>query len=264
MEEVQEIKKKKKRKKRRRKQAANKKLSKFGRLFFDGILVLALCVAGYSGYKIYEGLHDYNEGKSAYENIKVNLGVDNVETKIDFDYLKGINPDTAGWIHLDDSQIDYPFVFADNNEYYLNHLFDGEYNRSGCIFMETTNARNFSDKNIVLYGHHMKNGTMFRDVQKYSDQAWYDTHKVFKVSTPDQEYEMYPIAGVAATGSTDYVKTNFEDEEEFTEYVNWFLQNSTFVSEEDVTPEDQLMLLSTCAYHVNDGRYALLGKLVKK
>lgn len=267
MDETVEVKKKKKRKKKRsRKKSQNaKRLTPAGRIVFDIVLVVALGVALFSGYKIYEGLRDYNQGKAAYDNLKIDINLDvNAEVRLDFDYLRGINPNIAGWIHLDDSQIDYPFVFADDNDYYLNHLFNDEYNHSGCVFMETTNTRDFSDDNIILYAHHMKNGTMFADVEKYKDQNWYDTHKVFKVITEDADYELYPIAGIQATGTTDYVKTNFDSKEDKLEYIEWFLNNSTFTSEEKLTVDDQMMLLSTCSYHVGDGRYALLGKLVKK
>ena len=247
---------------------SKKKLSKTGRIFLDVILIVAICVAGYSGYQLYAGLKDYNDGKKEYESlapevVRNRTGSDENEVSIDWDQLKKINPDTAAWIHLDDSSIDYPVVYATDNSFYLTHLFDGTENRSGCVFIDYNNSHGFTDLNTVMYAHHMKNGTMFADVENYKDSSYYATHKEFHIYTPEGNYTMYPLGGYVTTGSDDYVRYTFTDDQEYLSYVNSFIEKSTIKSDETIEATDRTLMLSTCSYDVNDGRYVLIGKLVK-
>lgn len=245
-----------------------KKQSKAVRILLDIILVAALITAGYSGYRLYTGMQEYHESKEVYDDInqKVIVHKDTEEDtfQIDWDALRNQNADTAGWIRLKDSNIDYPFVYASDNAYYLTHLFDGTYNRSGCVFVDANNQHNFLDKNTVLYAHHMHNGTMFADVENYKDSSYYSTHKEIEIYTPEQNYVMYPVAGIVTTGTDDYVRYSFTDDADYMNYVKYFTDRSTFQSDETIQPEDQMVMLSTCSYDVDDGRYVLIGKLVKK
>lgn len=250
-----------------------RKLSKTGNRLLNLAIIICLLVACFSGYQLITGILDYKQGETAYDNLKqkVEATPTAVTTEeevkpvspIDWSYLESINSDVAGWISLADSTIDYPIVYASDNETYLHYLFDGTKNRAGAIFMDYRNTRGFTDRNIVLYGHHMKNGTMFADVENYKEQSYYDSHQVFVIETPTAKYEMYPVAGILSNGSDDYVSINFETDVDFLAYVNRFVSESTFQSNYSIEEGDQLMLLSTCSYDVADGRYALLGKLVK-
>lgn len=245
-----------------------KKQSKAVRVLLDIILVAALITAGYSGYRLYTGMQEYNESKEVYDEINqqviVHKDIEEEGFRIDWDTLKNQNADTAGWIRLKDSSIDYPFVYANDNAYYLTHLFDGTYNRSGCVFVDANNQHNFQDKNTVLYAHHMRNGTMFADVENYKDSSYYSTHKEIEIYTPEQNYIMYPVAGIVTTGTDNYVRYSFTDDSDYMNYVKYFTDRSTFQSDETIQAEDQMVMLSTCSYDVTDGRYVLIGKLVKK
>lgn len=244
-----------------------KKLSKSGKIILDIILIVAICVAGYSGYQLYIGLKDYSNGKKEYESLTpkvIHKNKEKKETTIDWNQLKSINPDIAAWIHLDDSTIDYPVVYTTDNSYYLTHLFDGTENRSGCVFIDANNQHGFTDKNTVMYGHHMRNGTMFADVENYKDASYYSTHKEFHIYTPDGNYVMYPLGGYVTTGADNYVRYTFSDDNDYLSYVNSFIQKSTFKSDQTIEAGDQTLMLSTCSYDVNDGRYVLIGKLVKE
>lgn len=245
-----------------------KKQSKAVRVLLDIILVAALITAGYSGYRLYTGMQEYNESKEVYDEINqqviVHKDIEEEGFRIDWDTLKNQNADTAGWIRLKDSSIDYPFVYANDNAYYLTHLFDGTYNRSGCVFVDANNQYNFQDKNTVLYAHHMRNGTMFADVENYKDSSYYSTHKEIEIYTPEQNYIMYPVAGIVTTGTDNYVRYSFTDDSDYMNYVKYFTDRSTFQSDETIQAEDQMVMLSTCSYDVTDGRYVLIGKLVKK
>lgn len=248
-----------------------RKLTKFGRILSDIVIVVCLMIAGFSGWNLYKELHEYQESKETYEKLTPEVVIENPDTNevdtaplFDWEKLKGINGDFVGWIRLDDSTVDYPFVQGTDNEYYLRHLFDGTYNNSGCVFMDVNNNRDFSDKNTILYAHNMKNGTMFAAIEKYKDASYYDGHKVIHIYTEAATYDVYPVAGIVTDGQDDYVRTSFSDDNDFMSYVNRFVSSSTFTSEQSIETTDRMIMLSTCNYDRSDGRYALIGKLVQE
>ena len=246
---------------------AKRKGSRGGRIFFTLLLIAALCGACFSGYMLFSELSEYSSGKAAYKKIDgmvIRPEEPDGEKQIDFDGLRQINSDLAGWIELADSAISYPVVYSYNQptDWYLDHLFDGEYNRSGCIFLDENNMST-DDAHLVFYGHHMRNGTMFADVQKYESQDWYDSHRTIEFTTPEGKYILYPFAGIFTTGTDAYVRTGFADEADFMNYVQYFISGSTFVSDTVPVYGDRTALLSTCSYNVEDGRYALLCKVEK-
>lgn len=243
------------------------------KLFLDLGMIIAFFAVLYSGINIYRIHTEYRAGKDSYKEIIDKIYQTDISAKQSnrrnlrkqyFPILKKMNSDFIGWIYMENSAIDYPFVQTDNNNYYLFHLFNKEYNRSGCVFLDSDNHNDFSDKNTVLYAHHMKNGTMFHDIVNFKEQEYYDTHKIIEIDTLYDSYDYYPIAGKFTDGYDDYIQISFSDEEDFNSYINSFLTDSTFVSDESLSSHDQIVLLSTCAYNVSDGRYALIGKLVKR
>ena len=243
-----------------------KKKKKTGGIFLDICLVLFLGIACFSGWNLYREMHEYSRSESAYDEIREHAAVKKQESSgteeyIDFEALKQICPDAGGWIRLKDSAIDYPFVYASDNSYYLTHLLDGEYNRSGTVFVDANNSREFADRVTVLYAHHMKNGTMFADVENYKDPPYYSTHKEFDIFTENGTYKMYPLGGYVTSGAHNYVRYAFEDDADFCAYVQGFIDRSDFVSDESFTADDKIVMLSTCSYDVADGRYVLIGKL---
>ncbi|MBR2067703.1 MAG: class B sortase [Solobacterium sp.] len=256
-----------------------KKLSKTGKRVMDIILVISLLVAIFSGYKLITGLRTYEEAKKAYGTIRdevvvvkdVETSEDNAEQKpaereINWEKLWDVSKDVVGWIHMDDSSIDYPVVHYTDNDYYLRRLLDGTWNDAGTIFVEAENKKNFEDQVTVIYGHHMLNQPyMFREIESFGDPAYYETHKVIEFETPDKKYYLYPIAGIYETAYADYVKQNFENEDECKAYIDDFVSRSTFKGEETLQPTDKMVVLSTCEYKVHsvDGRFALLTKLVE-
>ncbi len=240
-----------------------RKLTKFGRILTDILIVLCLGVAGFSGYNLYKELHEYQESTEAYDDL-VEQVVTTDEQEFDWESLKSMNSDFVGWIRMDDSTVDYPFVQGSDNDYYLRHLFTGQYNNSGCVFMDVSNNSDFSDKNTVLYAHNMKNGTMFAAIEKFKDASYYDSHKVIHIYTESMTYDLYPVAGILTDGQDDYVRTSFSDDEDFMSYVNYFVSNTTFTSEQTIESTDRMVMLSTCNYDTEDGRYVLVCKLVEE
>lgn len=251
------------------KKRRKRKMKKNARIAAYVVLVVSICAALFAGWQLYKGLHNYAVGEDVYNKMRENtVQKENEEkeeeTVVDFAALKAINEDICGWIRLKDSNIDYPFVYADDNEYYLDHAFDGSYTTYGTVFLDARAPEPFKDTETVLYGHHMKDGAMFADVENYKDPSYYKTHKVFEVILENEEYYMYPVAGRLISGEAGYVQFNFADEASFNNYVKGFMDNTTFKSDETLVYGCKIMMLSTCSYEYNDARYVLIGKLVKK
>lgn len=257
-----------------KKKKTKKVLNKKAKILLNIILCAALCVAAFSGYKLISGLIGYKQADEKYDTLAAEAKLPEstasataqaAQSSIDWNYLKGQNENVAAWITLPDSVIDYPVTYADDNEYYLDHLFDGTSNYAGCVFVDYRNARGFTDKNTVFYAHYMYNGEgrMFTALNNYADQSYYDSHKTIIIDTPTALYHMEVVAGIETTGTSDYIHLTFDSDQDFTNYVNGFIENSTFKSETTVSASDQLITLSTCSPQKTDGRYALIGKLVK-
>lgn len=116
--------------------------------------------------------------------------VEKAPISIDFEQLCQVNPDIIGWIYCEDTVINYPVLKGNDNDYYLHHTYDGTYSASGSIFVDAENADDFADSNTIIYGHHMKNGSMFASLSKWADQDYYEAHPVMWLLTPKQNYKI--------------------------------------------------------------------------
>ena len=149
------------------------------------LLLFALCLgsAGYYGYHAAEEIGEYQEGEDTYRDLRqyaADLKEASTEPpRADFGKLSQINPRVIGWIFGAGGEISYPVVQGEDNEYYLNHLFNGEVNSSGSIFLDVRCEGDFSGFHSILYGHHMKNGAMFGRLNQYESQSYYEATRAF-------------------------------------------------------------------------------------
>lgn len=180
---------------------------------------------------------------------------------VDFSALKKINPDVVAWLTSDGSEIDYPVALGKDNVYYLRHLFTGERNKLGTIFMDYRNHGNFSDKNTVLYGHNMKDGSMFSSLTKYKNQSYYDSFPAMVLDTPAGDFKIELFAGIIIDGNQESVRFDFKDDHDFQNYIDSLKKASTFQSNTVVNADNRIITLCTCSYEFNNARYALFGKL---
>lgn len=195
-----------------------------------------------------------NQGQTAREAAPV--------ISMDFTALKEINSEVVGWIQADGTNIDYPVVRTDNNEYYLEHLYNREPNGHGAIFMDYRNSSDFSDKNSVIYGHHMGNGTMFATLREYKSQEFYDANPVMNICTPEGDYRVELICGTIESGDYEFVRFEFDSDEDFMNYIEKFRERSTFASDVELQPGDRIVSLCTCSYETANARFLVIGKLV--
>ncbi len=176
----------------------------------------------------------------------------------DFSALREFNPDIVGWLYCPDTPINYPVLQGENNDSYLRRGFDGSYLISGSIFVDSKNRPDFSDSNTVIYGHNMKDDSMFSCLEEWSDQAWYEDHPVIWLLTPERDYRIELISGHLTDARSDCYQTILDDREA---YVRQALSQSDFQCAKPIS-EGKLILLSTCANESNQIRYVLHGVLV--
>lgn len=125
--------------------------------------------------------------------------------QIDFPYLSGINPDVVGWVLIEGTNVNYPIVKSADNKEYLKRTFEGERSSCGSIFMECTNEPDFSDKTTFIYGHNMKDGSMFHTLNDYSSEQFYKEHPTVHIFTPQSTMVCKIVsAHVTANSSTSY------------------------------------------------------------
>lgn len=139
--------------------------------------------------------------------------------EVDFKALLEINPDLVGWIYIEGTGINYPVVQGADNQYYLKHLFTGEWNSSGCIFLDARNNIDLSDRNSILYGHHMKDGSMFHGLMEYKSQEYYDEHPTALFLTLEANYEVKIFSGYVASVDADAWTVGFSSDSEFEEWL---------------------------------------------
>ncbi len=185
-----------------------------------------------------------------------------VPIEVDFERLLINNKDVKAWLYCKDTMINYPVAQAQDNDYYLHRLLNGSYNRAGTLFMECTNKEDFSDWNTLIYGHNMKNNTMFGTITDYRDQEYYDKHPIWYLLTPEGDYKIELISGfVTDTSSVIYsIPQTAEDKDKL---VDEIMKKSNFKTNASISSEDKLITFSTCTYDYDEARYVLIGILKK-
>lgn len=249
-----------------------KKTWTVGRVISTIVLLIALGVFCFSGFKLFQIYSGYHKGETEYEDI-VKLAVTNNEKEetghlidVDFEALKEINPDVVAWIHFEAPEIiNYPVVQGKDNDEYLYKTFKGYDNTVGTIFVNAYNNPDFNDKNTLIYGHYMYNGTMFNELDSYADKDFWEAHPYFYIYTPDGREIKYQIysAGVVKDTSESYTY-QFENDASF----EMFLQITKSISNYDTgvnpTVDAEVVTLSTCTKDDNDDRFVVHGVKVEE
>ena len=218
----------------------------------------------FSSYMVFNGMSQYKSGTSTYENIQkiaVKEDSSSKENRIDFDTLEQINTDIVGWLTLNGTVVDYPVVKGTDNDYYLHHLYTGEYNSLGTLFVDFRNSYPFDDKITTIYGHSMLNGSMFFILERYKRQDFYEEHKQFFYETKDKNYILEPFAGKVMDAKIPFLQFNFDSDEEFMEYIDEYVRTSTFKSDVTVNKDDKVVMMIKCSADYEDARYVLLCKV---
>lgn len=242
-----------------------KKPKKKNSIFSTIVLIVAICVFCFSAFQLYQIFSSYKKGNDEYDKIK-NLAISVEKTekgeekfKVDFNKLWEINPDTIGWIRFEEpSRINYPIVHSHDNKEYLTKLFGTGKNTYGTLFVDKDNSGDFQDKNTIIYGHRMKSGSMFGQLEKYMDESFYKEHPYFYIYTPDGKESKYQVISAAVVKDTSrtYTKT-FQNDEEFMDYIDYVRSISNYQTDAEVTKDSHIVSLSTCTIDSNEDRFVL-------
>jgi len=200
----------------------------------------------------------------------IDMGIPVPEKKIDFmDLQENVNKDIYAWIYIPDTQIDYPVLqHPTDNLYYLNYNLDGSRGYPGCIYTEDYNAKDFTDPNTVIYGHNMKNGTMFAGLHRFGDSEYFEEHPYVYIYTEDKLY-VYEIFAAYESGNEHILYNNdFSDDYVFLKYLSEIMDGRTMNRNlrEDIslTSENRIITLSTCVANKPDRRYLVQGVLLNE
>ena len=242
-------------------------------------LVVAIAVFCYAAYNLYTIYTEYKKRTAEYNSIEemavTERDPDSAEVAgpdaqpkppidVDFEKLKSINDDVIGWIYVDAlPDISYPIVQGKDNQTYLHQTYEKNYNFAGTIFVDYENGRDFNDCNTLVYGHNMKNGSMFGHLKKFTeDETLYNNDKYFWILTPDKNYR-YEIISAYTTGVNSDTYTLFKGPgEEFEEYLKKIKGYSDIKTDDtDLTIKDKIVTLSTCTGNEST-RFVVQGKRV--
>jgi len=267
------------------------------KILFVLVLLFFAGMVAFSGYKVYTILAEYREGEDAAQMLRQYITVQPEKTDsaeavavsseptsqnwnyveptevalpaetsvdypvVDFDALQEINPDVLGWIFFEGTNINYPVVQGADNNYYLNHLVDGTVNGAGSIFMDYRNVPDFSDFNTVIYGHNMKNKTMFADITEYKNSTFYEAHQLGKIMTPQGNFQIQVIGGYVADLRDPAWQIHFETEEAFQDWLRDAMKRSEVGGEYEPEAGERIITLSTCSYEFEDARFVLICRV---
>ena len=259
-----------------------KKKKTAGDIVLSIILVAAVCVFCYAGYNLFHIYTEYKKGTDEYNQIAQMAVTERdpdaegeaagpseegrlkAPMDIDFKSLKSVNEDVVGWIYVEAvPDINYPIVHGTDNETYLHRTYEKNYNFAGTIFVDYENKGDFSDCNTLVYGHNMKNGSMFAQLKKFSqNEETYKKSKYFWIFTPEKNYR-YEIISAYTTGVNSDTYTLFKGPgEEFQEYLDKIRGYSEIQTDAgNLTIKDKIITLSTCTGN-EATRYVVQGKRV--
>lgn len=233
------------------------------------IIVIAAAVFVYAAFNLWNIFQEYQKGTNEYDDIQnIVVSVQSIDEEgeevgfeVDFEKLKEMNQDTVAWIRFEEpSEINYPVVLGIDNEKYLNTTFEGNPNAAGTLFIDMSNREDFSDRNTFIYGHNMKNGSMFGKLKKYRSSDFYKENPYFYIYTPDGKESTYQIFSVTVVKDTsDSYTKHFFDDAEYEEYLANIQSLSLYQTGVEVNKDSKIVSLSTCTNVSDDERLLVHG-----
>lgn len=245
------------------------------------VLAISLVVMVISGINIIRLSREYQKGINEYAQLEQYVSIQEetegegtevegekkdskipVSIEVDQEKLLAINEDFTGWLYYEPLKINYPVVRGNDNDYYTHYTFENEKNNSGAIFMDFLNKPDFSNYNTIIYGHNMRNGTMFGSLKKLlSDDTILEENPYFYIFTEDKVY-MYEIFAVYITNANSQTYDLIDDEETQEDYLTYISETASWLSEKEVTAQDKIVTLSTCHGLHSNNRTVVHGVLI--
>ena len=222
------------------------------------IIFILACLFGivYSSISIFKWMQDTNSNKNINKEIKKsittnlenNLEIDEEKYNIDWNTLKESNSDTIAYLKVNNTNVDYIVVKTNDNNYYLNHNFNKEYNVAGWVFADYRNKFDGTDKNIIIYGHNMKDNSMFGSLKNILDESWYNNEENLTIDlvTPDGLKKYYVFSIYIIPKEDYYISTEFKNDDEYLNFLNTIKERSIKDFNIELTNSDKILTLSTC------------------
>lgn len=244
------------------------------KLIFEIIIAIIIITLGILIFKTIKEKQSVKDGKGIVNQIqieKANITEGKTERMLQLEELQKENSDIIGYLEIQGTNISYPVLQTTDNDFYMKKNYKKEYSKDGSIFLDKDYNWEIPSSNLLIYGHNNKNGQMFCDLLNYKDESYYEEHPTIKFTTNKEEAE-YEI--IAVFLSRVYYKKeknvfryyyfiNAENEEEFNSFVENCKKESLYDTGKTAKYGDQLITLSTCSYHVEDGRFAVVGRKIK-
>lgn len=209
-----------------------------------------------------------SQGEINNTEVEIKKESESVERILKVQQLQKINDDIVGWIQIEGTNINYPVLQGRDNEYYLSHNYKKEKSEKGSIFLNYNYDWKIPSNNLLIYGHNLINGQMFKDLLKYKDEYFYKKHKNIRFTTNNKDIE-YEI--LSAFYSKIYYKMetnafkfyefiNSKKDEEYNKFIDSAKNISLYNTGVEAKYGDELITLVTCSYHVDDGRFVVIGR----
>ena len=228
--------------------------------------IICITLLIYSLMNIINWKKDVDENKNIVEEIKENIIIDEEDDSINIDFksLKEQNSDTIAYLKVNGTNIDYIVVKGKDNSYYLKHNFNKEYNIAGWIFADYHNKFDETDRNIVIFGHNTKDGSMFGTLKNVLDKSWQENKENFEIIlvTEKGQYKYQVFSTYQITPEDYYINTIYNNDNEFNEFLNKVKSRSNYNYNIEVNSNDKVLTLSSC---IGDGkkRVVLHAKLIE-
>jgi sortase B len=236
------------------------------------LIVLLLAVFLFSAYQIWDQTRDYRTGRSAYQAMAQYAVLPEQPDpddglpwpEVDFDALREVNPDIVGWLYVPGTVINYPVYQGRDNEWYLRHSATGEWTIGGQIFLDCENTKpGMVDQQSILYGHHLKDGSMFYPLFLLKDQETFDATKTIWYVTEEHEYELEPLMAYFTHPEDQEVRRfQFTSDDEFHNYLKERLSHAVSKradADQVIANAKHVLTMSTCNYYEGYGRSELIA-----
>lgn len=252
-----------------------KKNTKFKKIILILITIIFITCIIYISVYFYNSYKDKNINDNILNNVNVDstkVTEQKTERMLQLEELQKENSEIIGWLEIEGTNINYPVLQGTDNEFYMKNNYKKEKSKNGSIFLDKSYNWDIPSSNLLVYGHNNKNGTMFQDLLKYKKEDFYKEHTKIKFTTnkEDSVYEIMSVFYSRVYYKNEknvfryYYFVNAENEQEYNDFVNNAKKASIY--DTGITAEygEQLLTLSTCSYHTEDGRFVVVAKKLRK
>lgn len=181
-----------------------------------------------------------------------------------FKELLAQNDDVIGWLLIPNTKVDYPVAQSGDNDYYLHRDLNRKKTDPGTLFMDFRNSENAADRHTVIYGHNMKNGTMFGTLRLFKKEGFYTANRRFTYSTLYEDTQWEIFSAYISPPTLDLIQTDFVDDAAFMDFITTRQNKSKYPADLVLKPTDKILTLITCTYEIPDGRFVIHARKVEK